>query len=73
MNTENNIVVSDEFVKTYANKKPNWGFNGLGYIVYKRTYARIKENGQKEEWHETIQRCINGAQKLGAKYTKEEA
>lgn len=66
-------IITNEFTKQYSNKKPNWGFNGLGYIVYKRTYARLKDGGQKEEWHETIQRCINGAQKLGADYSKEEA
>jgi len=67
------IIISDKFINKYKNKKAPWGFNGLGYIVYKRTYSRIKENGKKEEWSETIQRCINGAQKIGAKYTKEEA
>lgn len=66
-------IISDQFSQTYASKQPNWGFNGLGYIVYKRTYARLKDDGKTEEWHETIQRCINGAQKLGAGYTKEEA
>jgi ribonucleotide reductase alpha subunit len=66
-------IITNEFAKQYQDKKPAWGFNGLGYIVYKRTYARVKDNGQKEEWYETIQRCINGAQKLGAEYTREEA
>jgi len=66
-------IISDEFCKSYSTKQPNWGFNGLGYIVYKRTYARLKENGETEEWHETIQRCINGAQKLGAQYSQKEA
>lgn len=66
-------IITDEFAATYKNKHPNWGFNGLGYIVYKRTYSRIKDNGENEEWYETIQRCINGAQKIGAQYTKEEA
>jgi ribonucleoside-triphosphate reductase len=66
-------ILSKDFVKKYANKQPNWGFNGLGYIVYKRTYARLKDDGNTEEWHETIERCINGAQKIGAQYTKEEA
>jgi adenosylcobalamin-dependent ribonucleoside-triphosphate reductase len=66
-------IISDDFLNKYLNKQPNWGFNGLGYIVYKRTYARIKENGQLEEWPETIARCINGAQKIGAGYTKKEA
>jgi len=66
-------ILSKEFVSSYKNKQPKWGFNGLGYIVYKRTYARLKEDGNTEEWHETIERCINGAQKIGADYTKEEA
>jgi ribonucleotide reductase alpha subunit len=70
MSTE---IISEKFASKYANKQPNWGFNGLGYIVYKRTYARLKDDGKTEEWHETIRRCINGAQKIGANYTQEEA
>jgi ribonucleoside-triphosphate reductase len=70
MSTE---IISEKFANKYINKQPNWGFNGLGYIVYKRTYARLKEDGKTEEWHETIRRCINGAQKIGANYTQEEA
>lgn len=67
-------IITDEFISKYKNKQPNWGFNGLGYIVYKRTYSRVVSGeGRTEEWHETIQRCINGAQKIGAQYTKEEA
>ena len=66
-------ILSSDFVNTYKNKQPNWGFNGLGYIVYKRTYARLKEDNTTEEWYETVERCINGAQKIGAQYTKEEA
>lgn len=60
------------FVDSYKDKNPSWGFDGLGYIVYKRTYSRIKENGENEEWFETVERCVNGAQKIGAKYTKDE-
>jgi ribonucleotide reductase alpha subunit len=70
MSTE---IISESFANKYANKNPNWGFNGLGYIVYKRTYARLKDEGLTEEWHETIRRCINGSQKIGANYTQEEA
>jgi len=67
-------ILSDEFVNSYASKTPLWGFNGLGEIVYRRTYSRdIEELGRKEFWHETIARCINGAQAIGANYTKEEA
>jgi ribonucleotide reductase alpha subunit len=65
-------TLDKNFVNSYKDKTPNWGFNGLGYIVYKRTYSRVKENGENEEWFETVERCVNGAQKIGAKYTKEE-
>jgi ribonucleotide reductase alpha subunit len=65
-------TLDKDFVNSYKDKTPNWGFNGLGYIVYKRTYSRVKENGENEEWFETVERCVNGAQKIGAKYTKEE-
>jgi ribonucleoside-triphosphate reductase len=71
MSTSN--IISDAFASSYKGKQPSWGFNGLGYIVYKRTYARVKDNGETEEWFETIQRCINGAQKIGAQYTQSEA
>lgn len=66
-------VLSDSFLSKYKNKQPKWGFNGLGYVVYKRTYARPKEDGNTEEWWETVARCINGAQKIGADYTRQEA
>ncbi len=66
-------ILPEEFLKDYSTKKPNWGYNGLGEIVYKRTYSRLKDDGTNEEWHETVARCINGAQKIGADYTKKEA
>ena len=66
-------IISKDFVNRYANKRVPWGFGDLSNIVYKRSYARTKENGETEEFYETIARCINGAQKIGARYTKEEA
>lgn len=66
-------ILTNNFLQKYVNKPVPWGFNGLGYIVYKRTYSRLKKDGSNEEWWETIARCINGAQKIGARYTKEEA
>jgi ribonucleotide reductase alpha subunit len=67
------VVITDEFVSKYKNRKVNWGFNGLGYVVYKRTYSRNVSDTTTEEWPDTIQRCINGAQKIGAQYTRAEA
>lgn len=66
-------ILSDKFLSKYKGKQPNWGYNGLGYVVYKRTYARLKPDGKTEEWWETVARCVEGAQKIGAEYTREEA
>ena len=71
MPTEN--ILTESFLSEYKDKQPDWGFNGLGYIVYKRSYARKKENGLTEEWWETVARCVQGAQDIGAQYTKKEA
>jgi ribonucleoside-triphosphate reductase len=67
-------LLPEAFLQQYKTKTPPWGFNGLGYIVYKRTYARrVEGENRTEEWWETIARCINGAQALGADYTVKEA
>lgn len=66
-------ILTPEFLSNYMYIHPNWGYNGLGYIVFKRTYARDIGEGVSEEWWQTVARCINGAQKIGADYTKEEA
>ena len=66
-------ILPEEFLKPYQSQKPNWGYNGLGEVVYKRTYSRVKEDGVNEDWWETVARCVNGAQHIGADYTKAEA
>lgn len=48
-----------------------WG--EVGYITYKRTYSRPLKNGKTEEWEDTVDRCIQAANKqLGCDYTEEE-
>ena len=54
------FYLNKEFVNTYKNKDPNFGFNGLGEITYLRTYSRVKEDGKNEKWFETVERVING-------------
>jgi len=49
-----------EFVSKYSDIQPPFGFNGLGELVYLRTYSRLKDNGKNEEWYETIERVVNG-------------
>lgn len=57
--------LSDDFVKKYKTKTPNWGFpvgngNTLGEITFLSKYSRKKPDGTKEQWWETCQRCIEG-------------
>ena len=62
---------------SYLSKIPDdiktpWGM--LGYITYKRTYARaINDNGETEEFRDTILRVLDGCQKqLKVNFTNDE-
>ena len=57
---ENKFKLSENFVAKYKRKKAPFGFNGLGELVYMRTYSRIKEDGKNERWWETVQRVVEG-------------
>ena len=52
--------LSENFISKYKRKKAPFGFNGLGELVYMRTYSRIKENGKNERLWETVQRVVEG-------------
>lgn len=38
------------FIESYRDKRPAFGFNGLGEFVYYRTYARRLDDGRLESW-----------------------
>lgn len=57
---ENRFQLTETFLNKYKRRKPPFGFNGLGELVYKRTYSRILKNGKNEEWWQTIQRVVEG-------------
>ena len=65
-------MLSEEFVNGYKDRQVPWGFGLLSEVVYSRTYARIKDDGTKEQWYETVARCVNGAEEIGADYTQDE-
>jgi ribonucleoside-triphosphate reductase (thioredoxin) len=52
--------LKNAFVDNYKNIKPPFGFNGLGELVYMRTYSRLKEEGTNEQWFETTRRVVEG-------------
>lgn len=65
-------MLSQEFVDSYRTKEVPWGYNGMGEVVFLRTYSR-EVDGRRETWPETIQRSINGAIAIGAEYSQEDA
>ena len=62
------FTLSPAFVKKYVRKKPPFGFNGLGELVYMRTYSRIKEDGKNEMWWETVKRVVEGTYNMQKKW-----
>ncbi len=53
------------FLEGFAERTPEWGFpigggNTLGELTFLSKYARRKDDGTKERWHETCQRVIEG-------------
>jgi adenosylcobalamin-dependent ribonucleoside-triphosphate reductase len=52
------------FVNTFSTRKAPFGFNGLGEMVYLRTYSRIKSDGTQESWFETVERVVNGTYRM---------
>ncbi|KAK8810621.1 hypothetical protein WA158_007196 [Blastocystis sp. Blastoise] len=56
--------LDDSFVEKYKHINPSFGFNGLGEIVYRRTYSRRRPDGTDEDWWQTIQRVVDGTYSL---------
>jgi len=50
--------VSPAFIATYEGQQPEWG--PVGYVTYKRTYSRTKDDGTSEEFWETCRRVVEG-------------
>jgi adenosylcobalamin-dependent ribonucleoside-triphosphate reductase len=53
-----------EFLAQFAGKKPKFGYNGLGEFVFYRTYSRLKEDGTKETFADTLQRVVEGCYEI---------
>ena len=69
------MTLSEAFLTPYTDKSPPWGFDGLGYVVFKRTYARTLDEKEHttEEWWQTLRRVVNGAEAIGAGLTEAES
>lgn len=52
--------LNSDFVKHYEGRPLPFGFNGLGEVVFYRTYSKPKKDGTQESWTEVCERVING-------------
>ena len=50
--------LEESFLEKFRGTQPKWG--PLGYITYKRTYARPMADGRTEEFVDTLERVVNG-------------
>mmetsp|Transcript_4349 Transcript_4349/g.6522 ORF Transcript_4349/g.6522 Transcript_4349/m.6522 type:complete len:727 (-) Transcript_4349:78-2258(-) len=58
--TDQPFQLPDAFIEAYRKKKAPFGFNGLGELVYHRTYSRVKSDGTNEQWCDTVKRVVEG-------------
>jgi len=54
------FTVPNKIVNNIKSKTPKFGYNGLGELVYARTYARKKPTSGIENWNDTILRVVGG-------------
>ena len=52
------FTLPNTFLDQFKDEQPKWG--PLGYITYKRTYARPLPDGSSEEFWQTAQRVVEG-------------
>lgn len=65
------FALEEDFVNAYSHKQTKFGFNGLGEIVYRRSYSRLKDDGTNEKWYETIERVVNGCFNMQRRHLEE--
>lgn len=59
-----------EFVASYAQIPPPFGYNGLGGMVFLSHYSRLRPDGRLERWHETCERVTNGTYNMQKKWVE---
>jgi ribonucleoside-triphosphate reductase len=62
--------IDNHFVEGFRKQVPPWG--SVGYITYKRTYARRLETTGTEEFWQSLTRSCNGLLEIGAAFTQDD-
>jgi ribonucleoside-triphosphate reductase len=63
----NTILLPSNYADQFRSHHVPWGFNGLGEMVYARTYLR-----EGEDWPDATLRTVNGAQMIGSNLSTDE-
>lgn len=69
--------LDDTFVQSYSLREVTWGFPSgdkgmsIGELTFLRTYSKLKEDGTKERWHETVRRVVEGVYSIQHDYVTE--
>jgi adenosylcobalamin-dependent ribonucleoside-triphosphate reductase len=61
-------LLSPEFLGLYKHLPPKFGYNGLGEIVYRKSYSRMLPDGNHEVWADTVARVVEGTFRLARSY-----
>lgn len=70
INTKFATKLPDRIINMMREETVPWG--PVGYVTYKRTYSRQMDCGRKEEYFNTITRCLNGLLHIGAAFSLRE-
>lgn len=70
IDSEDHFRLDIEFLRQYKGKKPKFGFNGLGEFVFYRTYSRVKADGSKESFMDTIKRVVEGCYEIQRRHCR---
>ncbi len=62
--------LTTKFLERFNGKQPSWGFGDLSYFTFKRTYARLMDNGKQEEYYDTCKRVTEGVFRIQEKHCK---
>lgn len=66
--TWRSFYLSNNFLAEFKDKKPSW--SDYSKLVFKRTYARPKEDGKLEDWWECCKRVVEGTYTLQKAHCK---
>lgn len=68
--TDDYFALDEVFLAQFHRKKPNFGFNGLGELVFYRTYSRFRPDGLKESFLDTAKRVVEGCYEIQRRHCK---